>query len=175
MKRLMCCALFLIIALPVFAQGPECSVGNWKNDPGTPTMTRKLALAGKVIVMTELPPGRNGGPVLTILRKYPTDGSEVSMDNGMWAGAKATGKMEGNVLTVDTTMANGMKFHDVWTLADDGKHYTNDMLISGGPARGAGGQDGGQGNGGAAPRTVRFSFTKQDSSGGYRQGLVERP
>jgi hypothetical protein len=168
MKRLMCCAMFLTIALPVFAQGPEGFVGNWKNDPGTPTMTRKLVLQGKVIVMTELQPGRNGGPELTISRKYPTDGSEVSMDTGMWAGAKATGKMEGNVLTVDTTMANGMKFHDVWTLAEDGKHYNNDMAISGGPARGAGGQGGNQGaggsqgSGGGAPRTVKFSFTKQD-------------
>jgi hypothetical protein len=162
MKRLMCCAMFLMIALPVFAQGPEGFVGNWKSDAGTPTMTRKLALEGKVIVMTELQPGRNGGPELTILRKYPTDGSEVSMDTGMWAGAKATGKMEGNVLTVDTTMANGMKFHDVWTLAEDGKHYTNDMVISGGPARGANGTAGGQGSGGGAPRTVKFSFSKQD-------------
>jgi hypothetical protein len=160
-KRLLCCTTFLIIALPVFAQGPEGFVGNWKSDPGTPTMTRKLALEGKVIVMTELQPGRNGGPELTIIRKYPTDGSEVSMDTGMWAGAKAAGKMEGNVLTVDTTMANGTKFHDVWTLAGDGKHYTNDMVISGGPAGSTGGPGGGQGNGGA-PRTVKFSFTKQD-------------
>jgi hypothetical protein len=120
-------------------------------------------------VMTELQPGRDGGPELTIIRKYPTDGSEVSMDTGMWAGAKATGKMEGHVLTVDTTMANGMKFHDVWTLADDGKHYTNDMVISGGPAHGPGGQGGGQGSGGGAPRTVKFSFTNQDESGGYRR------
>jgi hypothetical protein len=111
-------------------------------------MTRKLALDGKVIVMTELQPGRNGGPELTIIRKYPTDGSTVSMDTGMWAGAKATGKMEGNVLTVDTTMANGRKFHDVWTLATDGKHYTNDMAITA--------------SSGGAPRTVKFSFTKQD-------------
>ena len=168
MKRLNCCAMFLIIALPVFAQGPEGFVGNWKSDPGTPTMTRKLALEGKVIVMTELQPGRNGGPELTIIRRYPTDGSEVSMDTGMWAGAKATGKMEGSVLTVDTTMPNGMKFHDVWTLAEDGKHYTNEMAISGGPARGAGGQGGNQGargsqgSGSGAPRTVKFSFTKQN-------------
>lgn len=162
MKRRMCCALFLIIALSVFAQGPEGFVGSWKSDPGTPPMTRELALEGKVIVMTELQPGRNGGPELTIIRKYPTDGSEVAMDTGMWAGATATGKMEGRVLTVDTTMANGTKFHDVWTLADDGKHYTNDMVISGGPARGAGGQGGGQGSASGASRTVRFSFTKQD-------------
>jgi hypothetical protein len=129
---------------------------------------------GNVIVMTELQPGRNGGPELTIIRKYPIDGSEVTMDTGMWAGAKATGKMEGNVLTVDTIMANGRKFHDVCTLAADGKHYTNDMVINGGgPGRGSASQGGGQGAGGqgggdraapggAAPRTVKFSFTKQD-------------
>jgi hypothetical protein len=168
MKRLICAAIFLFIALPVFAQGPQGFVGDWKSDPGTPTMTRKLALDGKVIVMTELQPGRNGGPELTILRKYPTDGSTVTMDTGMWAGATATGKMEGNVLTVDTTMANGTKFHDVWTLADDGKHYTNDMVITRPSQGGNGGQGGGQGgNGGqaggsSAPRTVKFSFTKQD-------------
>jgi len=155
MKRLTCCAIFLLMALPVFAQGPQGFVGTWKSDPGTPTMTRKLALDGKIIVMTELQPGRNGGPELTIIRKYPTDGSTVSMDTGMWAGATATGKMEGNVLTVDTTMKNGTKFHDVWTLAADGKHYTNDMVISGGSH--------GNGPGGnGTPHTVKFSFTKQD-------------
>jgi hypothetical protein len=147
MKRLMCSAIFLIIALPVFAQGPQGFVGNWKSDPGTPPMTRKLALDGKVIVMTELQPGRNGGPELTIIRKYPTDGSTITMHEGFWDGATATGKMEGNVLTVDTTMKNGAKFHDVWTLAKDGKHYTNDMVID----RGSG-----------PPRTVKFSFTRVD-------------
>jgi len=183
MKKLVSSAIFLLIALPVFAQGPQGFVGNWKSDPGTPTMTRKLELQGNVIVMTELQPGRNGGPELTIIRKYPTDGSEVTMDTGMWAGSKVTGKMEGNVLTCDTTMPNGRKFHDVWTLAPDGKHYTNDMVISGGPPRGTpgqGGQAGGAQNGGsqagggqassggaasstpAPPRTVKFSFTKQD-------------
>ena len=173
MKRLMISAVFLIIGLPAFAQGPEGFVGTWKSDPGTPTMTRKLTLEGKIIVMTELQPGRNGGPDLTIIRKYPTDGSEVSMDTGMWAGAKATGKMEGNVLTVDTTMANGAKFHDVWTLSADGKRYTNDMVITGmcgGHAAGGQGSDAGksagdpQGSGSqnSAPRTVKFSFTKED-------------
>lgn len=147
MKRLICCASFLLIALPVFAQGPQGFVGTWKSDPGTPTMTRELALDGKIIVMTELQPARNGRPAMTIYREYPTDGSTVTMHKGIWDGATATGKMEGNVLTVDTTMKNGSKFHDVWTLDKDGKHYTNDMVIV---------------RGGGPPRTVKFSFTKQD-------------
>jgi hypothetical protein len=148
MKRTMYSAVFLIVASPVFAQGPQGFVGTWKSDPGTPTMTRNLALDGKVIVMTELQPGRNGGPEMTIIRKYPTDGSEVTMDTGIWAGAKATGKMVGNVLTVDTTMANGRKLHDVWTLAEDGRHYINDVVIGGGNA----------------PVYVTLFFTKQDST-----------
>jgi hypothetical protein len=147
MKRLMYTAIFLLFALPVFAQGPQGFVGTWKSDPGTPTMTRKLALDGKVIVMTELQPGRNGGPELTIIRKYPTDGSTVSLDKGFFAGATATGKMEGDVLTVNTTMKNGTKFRDVWTLGKDGKHYTDDMDIS---------------RAGSPPRTVHFAYTKQD-------------
>jgi len=189
MKRLIFSAIFLMTALPAFAQGPEAFVGKWKSDPGTPTMTRELALEGKVIVMIELQPGRNGGPDLTIIRKYPTDGSEVTMDIGMWAGSKVTGNLEGNVLTCDTTMPNGAKFHDVWTLSADGKQYTNDMVITGMRPRGgqdSGGQGGGQANdagkstsdgqgsggsqangaiqnsGNSAPRTVKFSFSRVD-------------
>jgi hypothetical protein len=158
-------ALLLIAASgALFAQTPQDFVGNWKSDPGTPTMTRKLEFDGHVILMTELQPGRNGGPELTIIRKYPTDGSEVKMDTGIWAGATAVGKMENGVLTVDTTMANGRKFHDVWTLSEDKKHYTNDMVMSGG-GPGRGGAKGGDGQGGNAQggtRTVKFSFSKQD-------------
>ncbi|HEY1242875.1 MAG TPA: hypothetical protein VGF16_20075 [Bryobacteraceae bacterium] len=86
------------------------------------------------------------------------------MDTGIWAGATAVGKMENGVLTVDTTMANGRKFHDVWTLSEDKKHYTNDMVMSGG-GPGRGGAKGGDGQGGNAQggtRTVKFSFSKQD-------------
>jgi len=193
MKRLMSSAIFFVIALPVFAQGPgpQAFVGNWKSDPGTPTMTRELALEGKIIVMIELQPDRNGGPDLIIIRKYPTDGSEVTMNAGMWAGSKVTGKLEGNVLTCDTTMPNGAKFHDVWTLSEDGKHYTNDMVITGMRPRGSQGSGGGQSNGGGqansgqsnegqsggqgasgaqgggqsggeAARTVKFSFSRTD-------------
>jgi len=188
MKRLMSAAIFFALALPACAQGPEAFVGKWKSDPGTPTMTRELALEGKTIVMIELQPGRNGSPDLTIIRKYPTDGGEVTMDIGMWAGSKVTGKLDGNVLTCDTTMPNGAKFHDVWTLAGDGKHYTNDMVITGMRPRTPDGQSGAQSSGQsgsqsntgaqttdasksptdgqstapAAPRTVHFSFTRED-------------
>lgn len=164
MKRFFISAIFFALALPAYAQGPEAFVGKWKSDPGTPTMTRELAIEGKLIVMIELQPGRNGGPDLIIIRKYPTDGSEVTMDAGMWAGSKVTGKLVGNVLTCDTTMPNGTKFHDVWTLAADGKSYTNEMMISGGPPRGGNAQTSGsaQSSGASAPRTIKFSFSRVD-------------
>ena len=152
--------LFIASAGMLLAQSPKDFVGNWKSDPGTPTMTRKLELEGNVIVMTELQPGRNGGPELTIIRKYPTDGSEVKMDSGIWAGSTAVGKMDNGALTVDTTMPNGRKFHDVWTLSEDRKHYTNEMVISGGPPREGGNAKGGEGRGGRGP--IKFSFTKQE-------------
>jgi hypothetical protein len=156
MKRLMCSAILLIFALPVFAQGPQGFVGNWKSDPGTPTMTRKLEYRNNMIVMTELQPARNGRPAMTILRDYPTAGNTVTMHSGVWDGATATGKMVGNVLTVDTTMKNGTKFHDVWTLSKDGKHFTDKMTISGSFGR----RGAAPGNG--KPRTVNFSYTKVD-------------
>ena len=67
---------------------------------------------------------------------------------------KAVGKWENDVLAVDTTMSNGRKFHDAWTLSPDKKHYTNEIVISG---RGSGG---GGAKGGT--RTVKSSFTEQE-------------
>jgi hypothetical protein len=77
---------------------------------------------------------------------------------GVWKDSKATGKMEGNKLVVDTTMPNGTKWHDEWTMAEDGKSYSalRQMVAAGeggpfggggrGPG-GGGGQGGGQGAG----------------------------
>lgn len=154
MKRLMCSAILLMFALPVFAKGPKAFDGNWKSGPGTPTMTRKLVYKDHVIHMTELQPGRNGRPAMTILREYPTDGNTVTMHTGVWDGAVATGKMEHGVLTVETTMKNGTKFKDVWILAKDGKQYADKMTITGSFGRpGAAPSNSG-------PRTVNFSFSK---------------
>jgi|SRR6185312_12958801 len=155
MKKAIYPALLLAAAGIVSAAGPDGFVGMWKSDPGTPTMTRALALEGKTIVMTEHIPGRNGGAETIMIRKYPTDGSTATMDKGYWAGSTATGKMEGNVLTVDTIQANGTKWHDVWTLSADGKHYTDDMSST--PPPGAA-QTGRSGRGGGVNK---FSYTKE--------------
>ena len=156
MQRLIFSAILLIFAMPVFALGPQGFVGTWKSDPGTPTMTRKLAYRDNMIVMTELQPARNGRAALTIHRDYPTAGNTVTMHTGFWKGAIATGKEVGNVLTVDTTMKNGTKFHDVWTLSKDGKHFTDKMTIKGSFGR----RGASHGNNGK-PRTVNFSYSKQ--------------
>ena len=154
MKRVMYAALFFVGAGILLAAGPEGFVGNWKSDPGTPNMTRDLKLEGKVIVMTEHIPGRDGAPERIMIRKYPTDGSTATMDQGFWAGSTATGKMEGNVLTVDTTQANGTKWHDIWTLSEDGKHYTDEMSST--PPPGAEQKSGGRGRG-----PNKFTYTKE--------------
>ena len=159
MKRLIYPVLFLASAgMLLAAGGPEGFVGNWKSDPGTPNMTRQLTLEGGVIVMHEHIPGRDGAPERIMIRKYPTDGSTAKMDEGFWAGSTATGKMEGNVLTVDTIQANGTKWHDVWTLSDDGKHYTDEMSST--PAPGAA-QKSGARKGGGKRGPNKFSYTKE--------------
>lgn len=158
MKKVVYSALLLATGAILLAAGPEGFVGTWKSDPGTPTMTRDLALDSKVVVMTEHIPGRNGAPEMIMIRKYPTDGSTVSMDKGFWAGATATGTMEGNVLTVDTTQANGTKWHDVWTLSEDGKHYTDEMSSTPPPGGAPGGRDG-KGGRGRGPN--KFSYTRE--------------
>src|ERR1700728_4913956 len=99
MKKVVYPVLLMATVGVLLAAGPEGFVGLWKSDPGTPTMTRDLALEGKVIVMTEHIPGRNGGPETIMIRKYPTDGSTATMAKGFWAGASAIGKMGGDVLT----------------------------------------------------------------------------
>jgi hypothetical protein len=102
-----------------------------------------------------------------ILRQYPAQGQEVTMTEGVWKDSKATGKMEGNKLVVDTTMPNGTKWHDEWTMADDGKSYMalRQMVAQGeggvfgkggggggkGGAGGKGGGGGGKGKGGGGP------------------------
>lgn len=121
-------------------------VGTWKGDKGG--QTRKLTLKDGVIFMEETQPSG-----MVILRQYPTQGQEVTMTEGVWKDAKATGHMEGNKLIVDTVQGNGTKWHDEWTLSDDGKSYSAlRQNMGGGPARGGargGGGGGGQGGGGA--------------------------
>jgi hypothetical protein len=102
-------------AFILMAQDPAKFNGTWKGDKG---QVRKLNVKDGVVYMEEQ--NTNG---LLILRQYPFQGQEITMHDGVWADSKATGKMEGSKMVVDTTMPTGMKWHDEWTMAPDGKSY----------------------------------------------------
>ena len=124
---MLCLGAFLLMA-----QDAAKFNGTWKGDGG---QVRKLTFKDGVVFMEET---QTNGTI--ILRQYPAQGQEITMTEGVWQGSKATGKMDGNKLVVDTTMPTGMKWHDQWTLADDGKTYAalRQMVagVNGGPARG---------------------------------------
>jgi hypothetical protein len=146
-------------AFMLMAQDASKFNGTWKGDNG---QVRKLNFKDGVVYMEET---QVNGSI--ILRQYPTQGQEITMTEGVWKDSKATGKMEGNKLVVDTTMPTGMKWHDEWTMADDGKTYSalrqmvdagNGGGFGGGKGGGGGkGPGGGKGKGGGGPET----FTKQ--------------
>jgi hypothetical protein len=152
-------------ALVLMAQDASKFNGTWKGEKGG--QVRKLTLKDGVIFMEE-----TQASGMVILRQYPTQGQEVTMTEGVWKDSKATGKMDGNKLVVETTMPNGTQWHDEWTLADDGKSYSALRInVNGGgfggakaggggdgKAPGGGGGGGGKGKGGGGgPET----FTKQ--------------
>src|SRR5215471_17888248 len=146
-----------VTALLLFAQDGSKFNGTWKGDKG---QVRKLNFKNGVVYMDET---QTDGRV--ILRQYPTQGQEITMTEGVWKDSKATGKMEGNKLVVDTTMPTGMKWHDEWTLADDGRTYSalrqmvstgNGGGFGGGKGPGGGKGDGKGKAGGGGPET----FTK---------------
>src|SRR5215472_14740100 len=139
-------------ALTLMAQDGSKFNGTWKGDNG---QVRKLTFKNGVVYMEET---QTDGRL--ILRQYPTQGQEITMTEGVWKDSKATGKMEGNKLVVDTTMPTGVKWHDEWTLADDGRTYSAlRQMVSAGNGGGFGGgkgPGGGKGKGGGGPET----FTK---------------
>jgi hypothetical protein len=135
-----------VTAFMLMAQDASRFNGTWKGEDGG--QIRKLTYKNGVVYMEET---QKSGMV--ILRQYPTQGQEVTMTEGVWKDAKATGKMEGNKLVVETTQGNGTQWHDEWTLAEDGKSYSALRQRVGG----GGGKAGGKGTGGGgAPET----FTK---------------
>jgi len=127
-----------VTALMLFAQDASKFNGTWKGEEGG--QIRKLNYKDGVVYMEET---QKSGMV--ILRQYPTKGQEITMTEGVWKDAKATGKMEGNKLVVETTQGNGTQWHDEWTIAEDGKTYSAlRQRVGGGP----GGPGGGKGKGG---------------------------
>jgi hypothetical protein len=143
-----------VTAFMLMAQDASKFNGTWKGDGG---QVRKLTFKDGIVFMEET---QTNGSV--ILRQYPTQGQEITMTEGVWKDAKATGKMDGNKLVVDTTQGNGTQWHDEWTLAEDGKTYSalRQMVSAGnGGGKGPGGGKGGGGKGkggGGGPET----FTK---------------
>lgn len=130
----------------LMAQDASKFNGTWKGDGG---QVRKLTFKDGIVFMEET---QTDGRV--ILRQYPTQGQEITMTEGVWKDSKATGKMEGNKLVVDTTMPTGMKWHDEWTLAEDGKTYSAlRQMVSAGNGGGFGGGKGGGKKGGGGPET----------------------
>jgi hypothetical protein len=129
------------LASLALAQDASKFNGTWKGDGG---QVRKLNLKDGVVFMEET---QTSGSI--ILRQYPTQGQEITMTEGVWKGSKATGKMDGNKLVVETTMPNGTQWHDEWTMADDGKTYSA-LRLNVTPG-GGGGFGGGRGPGGPPP------------------------
>ena len=112
-------AMFIaMVALGVTAMAQDASKfnGTWKGDGG---QVRKLNFKEGVVYMEET---QTNGRI--ILRQYPTKGQEITMTEGVWKDSKATGKMEGNKLVVETSMPNDTQWHDEWTMAADGKTYS---------------------------------------------------
>jgi len=132
-----------VTAFLLMAQDPSKFNGTWKGDGG---QVRKLTFKDGIVFMEET---QTNGSV--ILRQYPTKGQEITMTEGVWKDSKATGKMEGNKLVVETTMPTGMQWHDEWTMADDGKSYAAlRQMVSAGTGGGfGGGKGGGKAPGGA--------------------------
>lgn len=130
-------------AFLLMAQDASRFNGTWKGEEGG--QIRKLTYKDGVVYMEET---QKSGMV--ILRQYPTKGQEITMTEGVWKDAKATGKMEGNKLVVETTQGNGTQWHDEWTIAEDGKSYSAlRQRVGGGP----GGPGGAKGKGGGGPET----------------------
>ncbi|MEP7351912.1 MAG: hypothetical protein ABI824_01640 [Acidobacteriota bacterium] len=126
----------------LLAQDASKFNGTWKGDGG---QVRTLTFKNGVIYMEE----HQAKGDLIILRNYPTQGQEITMTEGVWKDAKATGKMEGNKLVVETQQANGTQWHDEWTMAEDGKSYSA-LRVNVSGSRGGGKGPGGPG-GGAPP------------------------
>ena len=126
-----------VTGLTLMAEDASKFDGTWKGDGG---QVRRLTFKEGVIFMEET---QTNGRV--ILRQYPTNGQEITMTEGVWKDSKATGKLEGNKLVVDTTMPNGTKWHDEWTMAEDGKSYSalrqNVTAGTGGSRKGGGGPE----------------------------------
>lgn len=149
-----------VSAFLLMAQDVSKFNGTWKSEKG---QTRKLTVKDGVIYMVE----ENAGRPEPILRQYPTNGELTMPDNyGVWAGATAKGRTEGNKVIVDTETKTFGNWHDEWTMAADGKSYEALRVnMGGGPAKG----------GGAPPPGGGGDAAKAPAPGGPGGGKAKAP
>jgi hypothetical protein len=154
-----------VSAFMLMAQDASKFNGTWKGEGAG--QIRKLTVKDGVIYMEE-----TQASGMVILRQYPFNGQEVTMTEGVWKDAKATGHIEGNKLIVDTVQGNGTKWHDEWTMADDGKSYSAVRLNMGGGTGGGfgGGKGPGAGGGGAKGTDAPGGGAKGPGGGGRGKG-----
>ena len=155
----------LATAFLLMAQDLSKFNGTWKGEEGG--QIRKLTVKDGVIYMEETQPGGR-----LILRQYPFKGQEITMTEGVWKDSKATGKVEGNKMIVETTMPNGTEWHDEWTMAADGKSYAalRQMVKAG-----TGGAFGGAAKGGAPAAGAPKGGEGAAKGGGQAKGSSNVP
>lgn len=132
-------ALALVLTTVTFAADHPDFTGTWKIDASKmdtskgapPLILRKVTREGNFLTMTEVQ--SRDGKKTAIIRKFSTDASDVS---GTLNGQPVTsrGMWEGDKLVSDTTIADKITIHDVWSLSDDGKTWIDDIVFDGRPA-----------------------------------------
>jgi hypothetical protein len=128
--------LAFALATLVFAADHPDFTGTWKVDVSKleeskgppPRMTRRVSKEGNVITMTEIQ--IREGKERAIIRKFTTDGTHVTGTlNGQPISTR--GEWQDNKLVSDTTVGDTITIHEVWSLSDDGRTWTNEMVFNG--------------------------------------------
>jgi hypothetical protein len=131
--------ILALVALAFAADHPDFT-GTWKmevsktddsNGP-PPRITRRVSKDGNVITMTEIQ--YRDGRQSTVTRLFSTDGTVV---RGKLGGQPIAtrGRWDGDKLVSDTTIGDTNMLHEVWSLSEDGRTWTNEMVFDGHPSK----------------------------------------
>jgi hypothetical protein len=138
MKTLLSAAL--VLATLAFAADHPDFTGTWKMEVSKtddskgppPRITRRVSKEGNVITMTEIQ--HRDGKERAIIRLFSTDGTVV---RGKLSGQPIAtrGMWDGDKLVSDTLIGDTNMLHEVWSLSDDGRTWTNEMVFDGHPSK----------------------------------------